>query len=123
MRAPVRAVCIRAQDGNLLLTYLVPCMPACRSVHAHFKANMQEGRSQHASAFAKGWQGGALPSDRLILCRGLFIISPTGILRQMTINDLPVGRSVDETLRLVKAFQVRGACRRRAGLLAAPYRV
>ena len=38
--------------------------------------------------------------------RGLFIISPTGVLRQMTINDLPVGRSVDETLRLVKAFQV-----------------
>jgi alkyl hydroperoxide reductase subunit AhpC len=23
----------------------------------------------------------------------------------MTVNDLPVGRSVDETLRLVKAFQ------------------
>ena len=39
--------------------------------------------------------------------RGLFIISPTGVLRQMTINDLPVGRSVDETLRLVKAFQVQ----------------
>ena len=39
------------------------------------------------------------------MCRGLFIISPKGILRQMTINDLPVGRSVDETLRLVKAFQ------------------
>nr|AGN69933.1 peroxiredoxin 1 [Dunaliella salina] len=37
--------------------------------------------------------------------RGLFIISPTGILRQITINDLPVGRSVDEVLRLVKAFQ------------------
>ena len=25
--------------------------------------------------------------------------------RQITINDLPVGRSVDETLRLLKAFQ------------------
>lgn len=25
--------------------------------------------------------------------------------RQITINDLPVGRSVDETIRLVKAFQ------------------
>ena len=25
--------------------------------------------------------------------------------RQMSINDLPVGRSVDETLRLIKAFQ------------------
>lgn len=37
--------------------------------------------------------------------RGLFIIDDKGILRQMTINDLPVGRSVDETLRLVQAFQ------------------
>ena len=38
-------------------------------------------------------------------CRGLFIIDDKGNLRQMTINDLPVGRSVDETLRLVQAFQ------------------
>jgi alkyl hydroperoxide reductase subunit AhpC len=37
--------------------------------------------------------------------RGLFIISDKGILRHVTINDLPVGRSVDEILRLVKAFQ------------------
>lgn len=41
----------------------------------------------------------------LLFCRGLFIIDPKGIVRQVTINDLPVGRSVDETLRLVKAFQ------------------
>jgi len=37
--------------------------------------------------------------------RGLFIIDHRGILRQITMNDLPVGRSVDETLRLVQAFQ------------------
>lgn len=37
--------------------------------------------------------------------RGLFIIDDKGVLRQVTINDLPVGRSVDETLRLVQAFQ------------------
>lgn len=37
--------------------------------------------------------------------RGLFVIDDKGILRQITINDLPVGRSVDETLRLVQAFQ------------------
>lgn len=36
---------------------------------------------------------------------GLFIIDKEGILRQITLNDLPVGRSVDETLRLVQAFQ------------------
>ncbi|XP_072934912.1 peroxiredoxin-2-like [Epargyreus clarus] len=37
--------------------------------------------------------------------RGLFIIDGKGVLRHMSVNDLPVGRSVDETLRLVKAFQ------------------
>ena len=39
------------------------------------------------------------------LSRGLFIIDGAGTLRQITMNDLPVGRSVDETLRLVHAFQ------------------
>ena len=33
------------------------------------------------------------------------MIDPKGLVRQITVNDLPVGRSVDETLRLVKAFQ------------------
>lgn len=40
-----------------------------------------------------------------IAFRGLFIIDDKGLLRQITVNDLPVGRSVDETLRLVQAFQ------------------
>ncbi|XP_048122906.1 peroxiredoxin-4-like [Alosa alosa] len=37
--------------------------------------------------------------------RGLFIIDGKGVLRQLTIDDPPVGRSVDETLRLVQALQ------------------
>eukprot|EP01103_Thecamoeba_quadrilineata_P005723 TRINITY_DN15491_c0_g1_i1.p1 TRINITY_DN15491_c0_g1~~TRINITY_DN15491_c0_g1_i1.p1 ORF type:complete len:199 (-),score=48.28 TRINITY_DN15491_c0_g1_i1:27-623(-) len=37
--------------------------------------------------------------------RGLFIISDKGIVRHVTLNDPPVGRSVDETLRLVQAFK------------------
>ncbi|XP_075731204.1 peroxiredoxin 2 isoform X1 [Rhipicephalus microplus] len=48
---------------------------------------------------------GVLKEDEGIPFRGLFIIDNKGLLRQMTINDLPVGRSVDETLRLVQAFQ------------------
>ena len=40
-----------------------------------------------------------------IALRGLFLIDPQGVMRQITVNDLPVGRSVDETLRLLKAFQ------------------
>lgn len=37
--------------------------------------------------------------------RGLFIMDDKGIIRSYTINDAAVGRSVDETLRLVQAFQ------------------
>ncbi|XP_010295699.1 PREDICTED: peroxiredoxin-1 isoform X1 [Phaethon lepturus] len=48
---------------------------------------------------------GVLKEDEGIAYRGLFIIDEKGILRQITINDLPVGRCVDETLRLVQAFQ------------------
>lgn len=48
---------------------------------------------------------GVLLEDAGIALRGLFIIDPKGVVRQMTVNDLPVGRSVDETLRLIKAFQ------------------
>lgn len=48
---------------------------------------------------------GVLYEEKGIALRGLFIISPNGIVRQVTINDIPVGRSVDETLRLVRAFQ------------------
>lgn len=40
-----------------------------------------------------------------VALRGLFIINPEGVLRQITVNDLPVGRSIDETLRLIKAFK------------------
>ncbi|GBF99123.1 thioredoxin-dependent peroxide reductase [Raphidocelis subcapitata] len=40
-----------------------------------------------------------------IALRGLFIINPEGIIQQIGINDLPIGRSVDETLRLLQAIQ------------------
>jgi alkyl hydroperoxide reductase subunit AhpC len=48
---------------------------------------------------------GVLIEDKGHSLRGLFIIDQLGVLRQVTVNDLPVGRSVEETLRLVQAFQ------------------
>ncbi|KAG0746968.1 hypothetical protein G6F57_006668 [Rhizopus arrhizus] len=48
---------------------------------------------------------GVYIEEQGISLRGLFIIDPKGTVRQITINDLPVGRSVDETLRLVEAFK------------------
>jgi len=48
---------------------------------------------------------GVLSEDMGIPYRGLYIIDGKQDLRQITVNDLPVGRSVDEVLRLVQAFQ------------------
>ena len=40
-----------------------------------------------------------------VALRGLFIIDPEGVIMHSTINNLPVGRNVDETLRVLQAFQ------------------
>ena len=48
---------------------------------------------------------GVLIESQGIALRGMFIIDDKGVIRSMQINDLEVGRSVDETLRLVEAFQ------------------
>jgi peroxiredoxin (alkyl hydroperoxide reductase subunit C) len=37
--------------------------------------------------------------------RGLFLIDKQGIVRHQVVNDLPLGRSVDEALRMVDALQ------------------
>ncbi|ORX98479.1 thioredoxin-dependent peroxide reductase [Basidiobolus meristosporus CBS 931.73] len=46
-----------------------------------------------------------LIEDKGVALRGLFIIDPKGNVRVMQVNDLPIGRSVDETLRLIEAIQ------------------
>ncbi|CAG8490426.1 6747_t:CDS:2 [Cetraspora pellucida] len=48
---------------------------------------------------------GILVEEEGLPLRGLFIIDDKGIIRQITINDLTVGRNIDEILRLVEAFQ------------------
>ncbi|KIW07605.1 uncharacterized protein PV09_01555 [Verruconis gallopava] len=48
---------------------------------------------------------GVLLEDEGIALRGMFLIDSQGILRQITVNDLAVGRSVEEALRLVDAYQ------------------
>ena len=40
-----------------------------------------------------------------IALRGLFLIDKAGVVRHQVVNDLPLGRSVDEALRMVKALQ------------------
>jgi peroxiredoxin (alkyl hydroperoxide reductase subunit C) len=40
-----------------------------------------------------------------IALRGLFLIDKAGLVRHQVVNDLPLGRSVEEALRMVKALQ------------------
>lgn len=53
---------------------------------------------------------GVLVEEEGIALRGLFIIDPEGVLRYSVVHDLNVGRSVDETLRVLQALQAGGLC-------------
>jgi peroxiredoxin (alkyl hydroperoxide reductase subunit C) len=48
---------------------------------------------------------GVLDEAGAVALRGLFIIDPEGVVQHATINNTAVGRSVDETLRVLQAFQ------------------
>lgn len=48
--------------------------------------------------------------DSGIALRGLFIIDPEQKIRYILIQDLPVGRNVDEVLRVVAALKTGGLC-------------
>ena len=53
---------------------------------------------------------GVLIEDRGIALRGLFVIDPEGVLRYAVVHDLNVGRSAEETLRVIQALQTGGLC-------------
>lgn len=49
--------------------------------------------------------GRFVATSELIAYRGLFLIDKEGVVRHQLINDLPLGRNVDEALRMVDALQ------------------
>jgi len=49
-------------------------------------------------------QYGVLLGEEVAL-RGLFLIDKEGIIRHALVNDLPLGRNVDEALRVLEALQ------------------
>lgn len=53
---------------------------------------------------------GVLLEDEGIALRGLFLIDEEQIIRYSVIHDLNVGRSTQETLRVLKALQTKGLC-------------
>ncbi len=53
---------------------------------------------------------GVLVEESGIALRGLFIIDPEGDVKYSVVHDLNVGRSVDETLRVLTALKTGGLC-------------
>lgn len=47
---------------------------------------------------------GVLINDAIAL-RGSFLIDKAGVVRHMVVNDLPLGRNIDEMLRVIDALQ------------------
>jgi peroxiredoxin (alkyl hydroperoxide reductase subunit C) len=45
-----------------------------------------------------------------ISLRGAFIIDPDGVLKAYMVNDITIGRNIDELVRLIKAFQTGDLC-------------
>ena len=53
---------------------------------------------------------GILMEDKGIALRATFIIDPEGVLQYAVVSNLNVGRSVEETIRVLKAFQTGELC-------------
>ncbi len=50
-------------------------------------------------------EGNSVFSGAPVAYRGTFLIDKEGVVRHCVVNDLPLGRSIDETLRMVDALQ------------------
>ena len=50
-------------------------------------------------------EGELVAEGEMVAYRGLFFIDLDGIVRHVTVNDMPIGRNVDEVLRVVDAWQ------------------
>ncbi|WP_373809632.1 peroxiredoxin [Porphyromonas loveana] len=72
---------------------------------ADFSKTISENYGVLASEFGYDDEGNAVSEGAPVSYRGLFLIDKEGVVRHITINDLPLGRNVDEALRMVDALR------------------
>jgi peroxiredoxin (alkyl hydroperoxide reductase subunit C) len=53
---------------------------------------------------------GILHKEEGVALRATYIVDPDGVIRWVTVNDLSVGRNIDETLRVLDALQTDELC-------------
>ena len=102
----------RAEEFKKLNAEVVGC--SIDSVYSHLAWTKELGKlnyplmSDITKDVARDY--GILIEDEGVALRGLYIIDPEGVLKYMVVHDLSVGRSVDETLRVLQALQSGELC-------------
>lgn len=102
---------------NQILTLFIGCQVIAASIDSHFthqefankprdKGGLGGMKVPMLADLTKqlGRDYGLLTADDALHLRATFIIDGKGVLRHSQFNDLPVGRNVDEILRLVQAY-------------------
>lgn len=70
-----------------------------------FSKSISESYGVLAGCYKPDQSGNWVCEGAPVAYRGLFLIDKSGVIRHCVINDLPLGRSVDEVLRTVDALQ------------------
>lgn len=114
----IRALSDRLGEFQELDTEILGC--STDSVHSHFawlntpveKNGIAGVKYPLLADFTKETARayGVLDESSGVAQRGLFIIDPEGVLRYTVVTNDNVGRSVDETLRVLQALQTGGLC-------------
>lgn len=81
---------------------------AWRTHHADLKGLKFPMVSDHAKTLSTAL--GILTGEDQVALRATFIVDPEGIVRWASVNDLSVGRNVDETIRVLDALQTDELC-------------
>lgn len=74
-------------------------------VIADFSKSIAENFGVLAADYEYDDEGNLYCEGNPVAYRGLFLIDKDGIVRHALVNDLPIGRSVDEAIRVVDALQ------------------
>jgi alkyl hydroperoxide reductase subunit AhpC len=102
----------RAEEFRKLKAEVVAC--SIDSVYSHLAWTKELGKLNYPlmSDITRevSRRYGILIEEKGIALRGLYIIDPKGMLRYQVVHDLDVGRSVDETLRVLEALQSGQLC-------------
>ncbi len=109
----IRAFAAREDEFRELGCHIVACSTDSEFSHkAWFEKELPEVKypvlADTSHRVSRDYE--VLVDEKGIALRGTFLIDPKGVLQHASVNALGVGRSVDETLRMLQALQTGELC-------------